>query len=257
MNWKTAPCWLRSTIRTGRRSPCPTGSTSFGTSPMTRSGPAPNSPSNRSCREPCGGTWVSMTPPGQCQSGLAGCRVRAGRNGKRERSDAPVSGELDHVPRFEDVCLTRWCRIRRPGLAVLLRDLAAIVAGGYHCRAVCDTADARHEEPFGAGRHEVVGPAGGHRGDEVGERLAGDVLLRWRAQVPGVISFVPERLRLAESCYHPGLCRIGWQRRGEYLGIGPDAHRRWRVAGRCGRRGARRTAGIGRGSGPGFARAAG
>jgi hypothetical protein len=48
--------------------------------------------------------------PGRCPSRLAGCRAGAGGNGEGKRRDAPVSGELDHVPRFEDVCLTRWCR---------------------------------------------------------------------------------------------------------------------------------------------------
>src|SRR5690242_4659439 len=52
MSWKTAPCWLRSTTRTGHRSPYPAGSTSFGTSLMTRSGPAPNSPGRH------GSGWV-------------------------------------------------------------------------------------------------------------------------------------------------------------------------------------------------------
>ena len=201
------------------------------------------------------GTCISITP--RTMPVTAGRVPRgAGGNGKGKRRDAPMSGELDHVPRFEDVCLTRWCRIRRSGLAVLLFDLAAIVAGGYCCRAACDIADVRQEEPFGASRHEVVGSAGGHRGDEMGERLAGDVLLRRRGQVPGVVRLVPEGLRLAESRYHLGLCRIGWQWRGEHLGIGPNANRLCRAAGRRGRGGARCTAGSGRRSVRGLAGAA-
>lgn len=179
--------------------------------------------------------WIcfSMTS-GRCRLRLAGCRARAGGNGEGICCDAPVPGELGHVPGFEGICLSRWCRIRRPGLGVLLLDFAAIVTCGYRRRAACDTADVCQEEPFGASENEVVGSAGGHRVDEIGERVAGDVLPYGRRQAPGVVRLVPQDLRLAESFYYLGLRRIGWQWRGEHHAVAPDVNRLCRAAGRRG-----------------------